>query len=234
MFTATGTRPDIMTAVGLISRFNSSPKKIHCDMARQILYYLRAYPQYALQYPKGKDLKVTGYSDSSWGNNEDYSSITGFLFLVGGALITWSSKKQSVVALSSTEAEYVAATAATQEALWIKMLLSELGINQDCVTIFEDNEACINLSKNPQEFKRTRHIQVKYHFIRTHVKNNLIALKYCPTKDQLADFLTKGVSGIRLQELMNRIGVCQTIQQEGELNIPHSLPDTPGHLGVDT
>ena len=137
--------------------------------------------------------------------------------LLGNSLISWSSKKQPVIALSSTEAKYVAVTSATQEALWLKSLLDEIGYPQGCVTIYEDNEACINLSKNPQEFKRTRHIQVKYHFIRSHVKSNSVKLVYVSTKDQLADFLTKGVSGARLMELLHKIGVYQTTQHGREL-----------------
>jgi hypothetical protein len=223
MYAATGTRPDIMTAVGVVSRFSSSPKKIHCDMVRQILYYLRQHPTYSLTYKRNSDITVRGYSDSSWANNEDSTSISGFIFLLGDSLITWSSKKQPVVALSSTEAEYVSVTSASQEALWLKSLLEELGFNQECIKIYEDNEACINLSKNPQEFKRTRHIQVKYHFIRSHVKDQNIKLVYVPTKDQLADFLTKGVSGPRLSELLKKIGVHQTIQHEGELEMHSSL-----------
>ena len=190
MYAATGTRPDIMAALGIASRFVSNPKKIHCDMVRQILYYLRQAIDYSIKYYRGSSIDLIGFSDSSWANNEDYSSISGSLFLLGSSLITWSSKKQPVIALSSTEAEYVAATNAVQEALWLRSLLSELGFDQGCTTIYEDNEGCINLSKNPQEFKRTRHVQVKYHFIRSHVKSGNVKLVYCDTKDQLADFLT--------------------------------------------
>ena len=115
--------------------------------------------------------------------------------------MSWSSKKQPVIALSSTEAEYVAATGASQEALWFKSMLSEIGIEQQTVTIHEDNESCIKLANTPQEFKRTRHIQVKYHFIRSLVKEGKIKLEFCPTKDQLADIFTKGVNGPRLKEI---------------------------------
>jgi hypothetical protein len=117
-------------------------------------------------------------------------------------LVSWLSKKQPVVALSSTEAEYIAVTGASQEALWFKSILEEIGIYQETVIIHEDNEACINLSKNPQEFKRTRHIQIKYHFIRQLVKEGKIRLQYCTTKNQLADLFTKGVNGPRLKELL--------------------------------
>jgi hypothetical protein len=97
--------------------------------------------------------------------------------------------------LSSTEAEYVAVTNGAQEALWIRSLKSELGYNQPFITLLEDNEGCINLANNPQEFKRTRHIQVKYHFIRNHIKDGTLKLKYVDTANQLADIFTKGVTG---------------------------------------
>ena len=217
MYLATGKRPDILTAVSIASRYCSNPKKVHCNMVRQILYYLRQQTQYCIFYQKGSDSEIRGYCDSSWANNEDYSSISGFLFLMGNSLICWSSKKQPVIALSSTEAEYVAVSSATQEALWLKSLMKELGFNQGCINIYEDNEACINLSKNPQEFKRTRHIQVKYHFIRFHVKNNNVKLVYCPTQKQLSDFLTKGVTGTHLNESLRQIGLAHTISHGGEL-----------------
>jgi len=217
MYAATGTRPDITTAVGIVSRYLSSPKSIHCDMVRQIFYYLRQYPDSSLHYTKTENPKLFGYCDASWGNNEDYSSISGFAFLFGKSLVSWSSKKQPVIALSSTEAEYVTVTSGAQEALWFNELLKELGYPQETVVIYEDNEACINLSKNPQEYKRTRHIQVKYHFIRSLVQQNKIKLEYCNTKKQLADIFTKGTNGPRLKEICSQLGLIDNIKSRREL-----------------
>jgi hypothetical protein len=216
MYAAIGTRFDISTAVGIASRFLESPKQIHCEMVRQILYYLRQNPTSPLSFKRVKDPKLVIYCDSSFANTEDYASISGFAVLFGGSLLSWSSKKQPVIALSSTEAEYVAATGASQEALWFKSMLSEIGIDQPTVTIHEDNESCIKLANNPQEFKRTRHIQVKYHFIRSLVREGKIKLEFCPTKDQLADIFTKGVNGPRLKEISSRLG--QSNQHGRELN----------------
>jgi len=124
------------------------------------------------------------------------------------------------VALSSTESEYVAVTNGAQEALWIKSLMSELGFNQSCITLFEDNEGCINLSNNPQEFKRTRHVQVKYHFIRHHVRAGTLKLQYVETANQLADIFTKGVSGPKLINTLKQLQVY-----------PHSKP---GRVSINT
>jgi peptide deformylase len=105
----------------------------------------------------------------------------------------------------------------------LNSLLKELGYEQKCVTIYEDNEGCINLSKNPQEFKRTRQIQVKYHFIRQHVRDNKIKLVYTNKKDQLADFHTKGMQAPKLQDLLNRVGLYQATQHGRELELPRSV-----------
>ena len=119
--------------------------------------------------------------------------------------------------MSSTEAEYVTVTSGAQEALWFNELLKELGYPQETVVIYEDNEACINLSKNPQEYKRTRHIQVKYHFIRSLVQQNKIKLEYCNTKKQLADIFTKGTNGPRLKEICSQLGLIDNIKSRREL-----------------
>jgi hypothetical protein len=207
MYAATGTRPDIIAAVAIASRFLANPKKIHCNMVRQILYYLRQQPLRPLVYRKYQNPQLEVYCDSSYANNDDYSSISGFAVMFGKNLVSWSSKKQPVIALSSTEAEYVAATGASQEALWFQGLLQEIGINQETIIIYEDNESCIKLAQNPQEFNRTRHIQVKYHFIRLLVKENKIKLLPIRTKHQLADIFTKGVNGPRLKDITQRLGL---------------------------
>jgi hypothetical protein len=226
MYASTATRPDLTTALGILSRFNAQPKKIHCNMVRQILYYLRKYPSLTLNYSGYFDTQLSGYVDASWGNNEDYSSISGYSFFLGKSLISWSSKKQSVPALSSTEAEYVAVTSSVQEALWAKSLLEELGYQQETIPIYEDNEACINLSKNPQEYKRTRHIQVKYHFIRNHVKDDTVQLKYIPTAEQKADMFTKGLNGPQLNQALKFMHLLPSNQPRGELemaNYSHNI-----------
>ena len=176
-------------------------------MVRQILYYLRQHPSRPLIYRKCQNPQLEVYCDSSYANNDDYSSISGFAAMFGKKLVSWSSRKQPVIALSSTEAEYVAVTGASQEALWFQGLLNEIGITQETINIYEDNESCIKLAKNPQEFNRTRHIQVKYHFIRLLVKENKINLLPINTKHQLADIFTKGVNGPRLKDITQRLGL---------------------------
>jgi len=234
MYAATMTRPDLSTAVGIVSRFLARPKKIHCTMVKQILYYLRRTAHYGLAYGSDGKEQLTGYVDASWANNEDYTSLYGFAFLFGDSLISWSSKKQKNVVLSSTESEYITITHGAQEALWFLELLAELGIEQTTVPLLEDNEASINMCKNPQEYKRTRHIQVRYHFVRDLVKDKKIELIHCGTKDQLADLFTKGVSSVRLSYLLPRLGMYLHSQPGRELNYARMQNDVHGSSGSST
>jgi hypothetical protein len=133
--------------------------------------------------------------DASYGMNSNGTSTTGFVFTLGGTPISWYSKAQSTVALSAAESEYLAATESAKECIWLKQLLLNLGFVQDCVILFEDNEACIALSKNPQYHSKTKHIQLPYHYIRQQVAAGEMKLMYLSTKHQLADIFTKGLSG---------------------------------------
>ena len=116
-------------------------------------------------------------------------------FKIGDSIVSWSARKQNMVALSTTESETIGLTYAAQEAIWFKVLLKEMGYPQSAVEIFEDNQACIKLAKNPQQHSRTKHIQVRYFFIRQHLEDGTILLTYCPTADQLADVFTKILAG---------------------------------------
>ena len=152
-------------------------------------------------------IDLIGFADASWGGESGYKSRTGYGFMVEDALVTWYSGTQRSIAQSSAEAEYYAAVSAANEALWLKQLLKDMGHKQGTVDIYEDNEACIALTKNPQDHKKTKHIQIKYHVVRDYVKQKLVNFKYCPTKDQLADMFTKGLSGSILRGILKRFGI---------------------------
>jgi hypothetical protein len=188
-----------------------------------------------LVFQREKSPKLLGYCDASWANLEDYASISGYAFLYGNGLVSWSSKKQPVIALSSTEAEYIAGGAATQEALWLRNVLEEIGFAQDCTSMMEDNEGCLNLTKNPQDINRTRHIQVKYHFLRDHVKKGEIVFNPCRTHDQLADLLTKGLNGVALKTNPSRLGLMSKNLKHGrELESASNCMDTNVDIDVDS
>lgn len=150
-----------------------------------------------------KSNSLIGYSDANWGENrDDRKSNSGFVFMLNGSVVIWCSKKQSSVAISSTEAEIIALAEATKEVIWLNQLLSE--INQDIqhpITIYEDNQSCRYRIMNGNSSNRTKHIDIKCHFIRDNVQNGLISCLYCPSEDMIADILTKPLQRIKFEKL---------------------------------
>ena len=209
MYAMVGTRLDIAFAVSIVSRHLSNPKRIHCDMVRHIFQYLRANPCKSIHYKLGCSTKLEGFCDASYANQLGCKSTSGYAFTLGTGVISWYSKRQSTVALSSSEAEYIAACEATKEALWFKQLLKELGFEQGTVPVYEDNEAAILLSKNPQHHGRTKHIQIQFHWIREQVSKKFIELLYVPTAEQLADCLTKQMGYSQMTRMLIRLGVLE-------------------------
>ena len=150
-----------------------------------------------------------GYSDADWaGDVQDRRSTSGNVFLLGGGAITWSSRKQSSVALSTVEAEYMALSVATQEAIWLRHLQEELGVtNTGPNLIYEDNQGAISMAKNPVFHKRTKHVQIRYHFMREAVEQGTITLEYCRTDEMLADSFTKALAHDQFEKLRAGIGL---------------------------
>jgi hypothetical protein len=219
MYMMVGTRFDIAAAVSIVSRYLDKPKKIHCDMVRRIFWYLRGSLQNRLFYSRSS-VTLQGYVDSSYANLENFASLSGYAFTIGGSIISWNSSRQPIIALSTAESEYIALTPAIQEAIWLKQLLEELGHPQGCIPIFEDNQACILLTKNPQDHKKTRHIQIRYHWVRQQLSNKVFDLKYCDSKSQLADLFTKGLFGPSLREQSHRLGMRVMHCRKGVRNKP--------------
>jgi len=209
MFLMTGTRPDIAAAVSIISQFFESPTDSHFAAAKRILRYIKGTRNLKLHLGNTSDTTLVGYSDANWGNDLDTrKSTTGYLFLFSGGAISWSSKRQSTVALSTTEAEYMAITHATKEAVWLRTLLKELGYEQTgATTIYEDNQSCISLAKNPVHHARTKHIDIQHHFIREKVESKEIDVVYMPTDDMVADALTKPLPRPKFSKLVGEMGL---------------------------
>jgi hypothetical protein len=206
------TRPDIAAAVSVVSRFLEKPKPIHVQLVLRILQYLSNTLDYALIYKPSKKIELTGYVDASYANEIGYKSRSGYAFILGNSLVSWYSGTQSVIAQSAAEAEYYAACSAANEALWLKQLLEDLSYPTKTVVLHEDNQACIALTKNPEDHKRTKHIQVKYHVVRDYVAKKFVSFVYCPTVSQLADLFTKGVPGHLLRSHLKLLG----LQSPGE------------------
>lgn len=207
LYAAMATRPDIAHAVGVVSKFNSAPTEAHLTAVKRILRYLKGTINLGLKYQKGSN-SLTGYSDADWaGDLDDRHSMTGNLFLLAGGAISWLSKKQAVVALSTAEAEYIALSSAAQEATWLRRILAELGNSTGCVPLMEDNQGAIALAKNPVAHARTKHIDIRYHYIREAVQSGLIDLQYCPTHEMCADLLTKLLPKVQFERLRLALGM---------------------------
>ncbi|XXG89958.1 hypothetical protein AAC387_Pa12g1837 [Persea americana] len=208
------TRPDIVYGVGLLSRYMERPKESHWVAAKRILRYIKGTIDLGLFYDYGNKAKLYGHSDSDWGGDQDErKSTTGYVFYLGPTAFTWASKKQSIVALSSCEAEYVAVLAAVCEAIWLRNLLEEFDHTQDeSTTIHVDNKSAIELAKNPKQHGRSKHIDIRYHFIRDHVKQKTVKLKYCSTTEQVADIFTKALPTDTFTRLRKRLGMKITLE----------------------
>ena len=150
------------------------------------------------------------HSDADWaGDTTDRKSTSGHVFILASASISWRSSKQTCVAIFTTEAEYIALSATVQEALWLQQLTSDLFGSkiQESTTFFEDNQSTIALAKNQSTHGRTKHVDIKYHFIHDYVEARRVKLLYCPTEDMLADMFTKGLSTKRFEKLRQLAGI---------------------------
>jgi len=177
---------------------------------KRILRYISGTFSYGCQYQrKEEEARLLGYSDSDQaGDIDTRKSTTGILFFLGNNLVTWQSQKQKVVAVSSCEAEYIAATTAACQGIWLARLISELrGREAGATSLKIDNEFAIALSKNPVFHDRSKHIDVRYHFIRECVEDGRVKTESIGTADQLADILTKALGREQFCNLRSRIGV---------------------------
>lgn len=209
------TRPDLAYSVGVISRFMEKPTVMHLNAAKRILRYVKGTIDYGLIYTKDDENNVViGYSDSDLaGNVEDRKSTGGMVFYLNKSLITWNSQKQKCVALSSCEAEFMAATAASCQAIWLRKLLTQItGISIQPVTLFIDNKSAIDLAKNPVFHGRSKHIDVRFHFIRECIENGDIVVKHVCSEEQKADPLTKALSAANFERRRNMLGVMNCVK----------------------
>ena len=223
------TRPDLSFSVGVLSRYMQEPKVSHAAALKQVLRYLRGTCSLGLFFERGGDVVLEGYSDSSHNVDEDDGkSTTGHVFYFGKSPITWCSTKQEIVALSSCEAEFMAATEAAKQAIWLQELLSEV-VNKESrrVTLHVDNKSAIQLAKNPVFHGRSKHIHRRFHFIRECVENEQVEVEHVPGNEQRADILTKPLRRIKFVEMRNLIGVkdVNEFKLKGE-NVGVSLKKT--------
>lgn len=209
------TRPDIAFAVSLVSQYMHDPCQGHLNVVYRVLRYLKQTPGKGLFFKKTFKRNVEVFTDADWaGSIDDRKSTSGYCTLLWGNLVTWRSKKQSVFARSSTEAEYRAMAHGVCEAIWIKRLLEELKIKYEApVHLYCDNQSTISIAHNPVHHDRTKHVEVDRHFIKEKIDEGIIKIEYVHTDQQLADILTKGLSEKIFDFLINKLGLINIYSQ---------------------
>ena len=217
LYLSTRSRPDIAFAVGNAARYCSNPSQAHWSAVKRILRYLRGTTNLGLLY-KPDNADLVGYSDADWaGDSNDRKSTSGYVFLLSGSAISWRSKKQSSVALSTAEAEYIALSSATQEGMWLRQLFSSLLEDYQLsvpMTIYEDNQSTICMTKNNQSHGRSKHVDIKYHFVREQVERETVKIIYCKSEDMTADIFTKGLLCYQFKKLRTKLGMEALIEEE--------------------
>lgn len=207
LFIAQATRPDIAFAVNDVSRFNSNYGLAHWKAVKRIMRYLKNTINYKLCYSRKDELLA--YSDSDWASDIDKRrSCTGYVFTMSGGAVVWKSTRQDTIALSSTEAEYMALSATVQEAIWLIQLNNELGNKLKLpIKVYCDNQSAIKLSESDAYRPRSKHIDIKYHHIREKIQNGLINIEFLGTNDMVADVLTKAITKEKLQNCALKMGL---------------------------
>jgi hypothetical protein len=228
-------RPDITYAVNILCRFLAEPGPAMWNAAIRVLKYLKGTSHYGLTYRRSLHLNVSSsattkplhnqskswkavhsstniinsYADADWGGNEDNrKSTSGYVNYIGNTPVSWRSKLQSVVAQSTAEAEYIAINNVARDVIWLRRLLSELQLLYDGpTTIYSDNQSAIAISKGDDIGERSKHIDIKYHYVKDLITNNDINIEYCPTKLQIADIMTKALGRPQFEYLRTLLGI---------------------------
>jgi hypothetical protein len=203
-----GTRPDIAYAVTKLAQFAANPSQEHLDKALYICRYLVGTSQYRLTYDGDCGEGLAACTDSDWASEPDgRRSQTGFFLKMAGGLISWTSRAQKTIALSSTEAEYMALSDCSRQVVWMHTLLGELGYHLKAIPVCGDNQGSIFIASNPVTEKRSKHIDIRYHYIREVVGKGLVELYFIPGEDNPADLLTKNLGRIKFQKFRAMLGL---------------------------
>jgi hypothetical protein len=211
MYATISSRPDIAFTLQTVSQFSLNPGPVHLTAVKRIFRYLRGTVNLGIKYNSDRHSVIELFSDADWGNSpDDRRSITGYLSMLAGGVVTWSSKKQPTTALSSMEAEYMALASAVREALWLRSMLTELGSLSPLPThISVDNHGTISFTQNSGFHARSKHIDVRHHFVRERITSHKVSVSYCPTSENTADLFTKALDKSKHEYFVSRLGMTR-------------------------
>nr|GEX05367.1 copia protein [Tanacetum cinerariifolium] len=213
----TSGRPDIVHATFLCARYQAKPTEKHLKEVKRIFRYLRVTVNTGFWYTKDYGFELTGFSDADYAGCKDtFKSTSGGAQFLGEKLVSWSSKKQDCMALSTAKAEYVSLSACCAQVLWMRTQLTDYGFYFNKIPIYCDSKSAIAISCNPVQHSRTRHIAVRFHFIKEHVEKGTIELYFVKTDYQLADIFTKALPADRFNNLVHRLGMHSLSPKELE------------------
>lgn len=208
LYISNNTRPDIAVAISILSRKINNPNNDDWTELKRVMKYLKGTKDLKLCVGSKSELHLKGFADADWaGDLNDRKSTSGFIFKLGDAVISYASRKQQNVTLSSTEAEFVSLAEASQEFLWLSQLMKEFEINIQNPIIFEDNQSCLKIIQDEKISPRSKHIDVKYYFVRDLLKTGKVLYKYCPTDSMMADILTKPLQKTKIYKIRELIGL---------------------------
>ncbi|KAI3635416.1 hypothetical protein MIR68_006550 [Amoeboaphelidium protococcarum] len=228
LYAACATRPDISAAVGKVCKFSQNPGVKHWQAVKRILRYLKGTSNLGILLGGHHGTVIQGWSDADWAGDIDQRKSTGgYVFKLSDSPVSWSSKLQNVVALSSCESEYIALANSAKEAMWLRQLMKDIGYKQEEATVInEDNQGSIALVKGGSAHSRSKHIDVRHHFIRYCVQNGDLRIVYCPTEKMIADIMTKALPASKFVELRALLGMATS--KLYQLPNGHNLSDHGG------
>ena len=218
MYLSVGSRPDISFTVSRLAQYVQAPTERLWTAAERLLRYISGTKLEGIVYDGSKNIHPVGYSDFDWGGCKvERKSTSGFIFLMAGGAVSWKSKKQGPVAQSSAEAEYMALAAAASEAIWLSNIygFTQVSKNTSLIEVMADNQGAIKMARNDSSGVRTKHIDIKYHFVRDSIAAKLFRIDYCPTTDMAADILTKPLERVLLNRHTGTLGVTALPRIDG-------------------
>ena len=194
--------------VGVLSQFIQNPGPTHWEGVKRVITYLGSMRDLWLTFGGNEDVLLEGYSDLDWASHTHRHSISSYLFNYGWGMVSWSLKKRNIIALSSTEAEYIVQTHAAKEGIWLKSFINKIGGGEEGpLTIMADNQSAIALVKDNKFYSRTKHISLQYHFICEAVEDERVRMEYIPTSENVADISTKALAKPKSTKFVGRLGL---------------------------